>query len=85
MALRLQYPVERIVLAVPDIKALESKLIAAGYHLNAPIAQQAKYQCVGQVGDPDGDHGTGERILSERFAGFNDGNRLLSKRNFPCR
>jgi catechol 2,3-dioxygenase-like lactoylglutathione lyase family enzyme len=47
----------RIVLAVPDVKALEAKLIAAGYHLNAPIAEQAKYHvAVGQLEDPDGNH-----------------------------
>jgi catechol 2,3-dioxygenase-like lactoylglutathione lyase family enzyme len=47
----------RIVLAVPDIKALEARLIAAGYHLSAPIAQQAKYHvAVGQLEDPDGNH-----------------------------
>jgi catechol 2,3-dioxygenase-like lactoylglutathione lyase family enzyme len=47
----------RIILAVPDIKALETKLIAAGYHLSAPIAQQPKYHvAVGQLEDPDGNH-----------------------------
>ncbi len=47
----------RIILAVPDIKALEAKLIAAGYHLSAPIAQQPKYHvAVGQLEDPDGNH-----------------------------
>jgi catechol 2,3-dioxygenase-like lactoylglutathione lyase family enzyme len=47
----------RIVLAVPDIKALEAKLIAAGYKLNAPIAEQPKYHvAVGLLQDPDGNH-----------------------------
>jgi catechol 2,3-dioxygenase-like lactoylglutathione lyase family enzyme len=47
----------RIILAVPDIVALEAKLVAAGYHLNAPIAQQPKYHvAVGQLDDPDGNH-----------------------------
>jgi predicted enzyme related to lactoylglutathione lyase len=47
----------RIVLAVPDVKALEAKLTAAGYHLNAPIAEQPKYHvAVGLVDDPDGNH-----------------------------
>jgi predicted enzyme related to lactoylglutathione lyase len=47
----------RIILAVPDIKALETKLIAAGYHLNAPITEMAKYHvAVGQLEDPDGNH-----------------------------
>jgi hypothetical protein len=45
----------RLILAVPDIKALGAKLIAAGYHLEAPIAQQAAYHvAVGQLQDPDG-------------------------------
>jgi predicted enzyme related to lactoylglutathione lyase len=47
----------RIVLAVPDVKALEAKLTGAGYHLSAPIAEQPKYHvAVGQVDDPDGNH-----------------------------
>jgi catechol 2,3-dioxygenase-like lactoylglutathione lyase family enzyme len=47
----------RIILAVPDIKALEAKLNAAGYHLSAPIAQQPNYHvAVGQLQDPDGNH-----------------------------
>ena len=47
----------RLILAVPDIKALEVKLNAAGYHLSAPIAEQAKYHvAVGQLEDPDGNH-----------------------------
>jgi predicted enzyme related to lactoylglutathione lyase len=47
----------RIVLAVPDIKALEAKLVAAGYHLNAPIVENPKYHVsVGQLDDPDGNH-----------------------------
>lgn len=47
----------RLILAVPDIKALEAKLAAAGYHLSAPIAEQAKYHvAVGQLEDPDGNH-----------------------------
>jgi catechol 2,3-dioxygenase-like lactoylglutathione lyase family enzyme len=47
----------RLILAVPDIKALEVRLVAAGYHLSAPIAEQAKYHvAVGQLEDPDGNH-----------------------------
>jgi catechol 2,3-dioxygenase-like lactoylglutathione lyase family enzyme len=47
----------RIILAVPDIKALEAKLNAAGYHLSAPIAQQPKFHvAVAQLEDPDGNH-----------------------------
>ena len=47
----------RLVLAVPDLKALEANLIAAGYHLTAPIGEQVKYHvAVGQLEDPDGNH-----------------------------
>jgi predicted enzyme related to lactoylglutathione lyase len=47
----------RIILAVPDVKALEAKLVAAGYHLSSPIAEQPKYHvAVGQLEDPDGNH-----------------------------
>ena len=47
----------RIVLAVPDIKALESRLTAAGYHLDGPISEQPKYQVItGVLRDPDGNH-----------------------------
>jgi lactoylglutathione lyase len=47
----------RIILAVPDIMALEAKLNAAGYRLRAPIAQQPTYHvAVGQLDDPDGNH-----------------------------
>lgn len=52
-----QPSLHRLVLAVPDLKALETKLIGAGYHLKAPIAEQAKYHvAVGQLDDPDGNH-----------------------------
>ena len=47
----------RLIRAVPDIKALEVRLNAAGYHLSAPIAEQPKYHvAVGQLEDPDGNH-----------------------------
>jgi catechol 2,3-dioxygenase-like lactoylglutathione lyase family enzyme len=47
----------RLILAVPDVKVLEAKLVAAGYHLSAPIAEQPKYHvAVGQLEDPDGNH-----------------------------
>ena len=50
-------PLSRVILAVPDLKALETQLIAAGYHLSAPIMEQAKYHvAVGQLEDPDGNH-----------------------------
>ena len=45
----------RIILAVPDLKALEARLIAAGYKLKAPIVEIAQYKvAVGHVEDPDG-------------------------------
>jgi catechol 2,3-dioxygenase-like lactoylglutathione lyase family enzyme len=48
-------PLSRIILSVPDLKALETQLTAAGYHLDAPIAEQPKYHvAVGQLKDPDG-------------------------------
>jgi predicted enzyme related to lactoylglutathione lyase len=47
----------RIVLAVPDIKALVSRLTAAGYHLDAPLTEQPTYHVVtGMLQDPDGNH-----------------------------
>jgi catechol 2,3-dioxygenase-like lactoylglutathione lyase family enzyme len=47
----------RVILAVPDLKALETRLTAAGYHLNGPINDMAKYHvAVGQMEDPDGNH-----------------------------
>jgi catechol 2,3-dioxygenase-like lactoylglutathione lyase family enzyme len=47
----------RVILAVPDVKALEAKLVAAGYRLSSPIAEQPKYHvAVGQLEDPDGNH-----------------------------
>ena len=50
-------PLSRIILAVPDLKALGARLVAAGYHLSAPIMEQAKYHvAVGQLEDPDGNH-----------------------------
>jgi catechol 2,3-dioxygenase-like lactoylglutathione lyase family enzyme len=52
-----QASLHRLVLAVPDLKAVEAALIAAGYRLKGPIAEQAKYHvAVGQVDDPDGNH-----------------------------
>jgi catechol 2,3-dioxygenase-like lactoylglutathione lyase family enzyme len=45
----------RVVLAVPDVKALETRLAAAGYHLDRPITEEPKYHvAVGLVRDPDG-------------------------------
>jgi catechol 2,3-dioxygenase-like lactoylglutathione lyase family enzyme len=50
-------PLSRIILSVPDLKALEAQLTAAGYHLDGPIVEQPKYHvAVGQLKDPDGNH-----------------------------
>ena len=50
-------PLSRIILAVPDLKALDARLTAAGYHLKTPIAEQPKYHvAVGQLEDPDANH-----------------------------
>lgn len=47
----------RIVLAVPDVKALAEKLMAAGYPLAHPINDESKFHViVGLVDDPDGNH-----------------------------
>jgi lactoylglutathione lyase len=45
----------RVILAVPDLKALEARLKSAGYHLKGPINEQPKYHvAVGMLEDPDG-------------------------------
>lgn len=45
----------RVILAVPDLKALAARLTAAGYSLRAPVAEQAgRHVLVGLVADPDG-------------------------------
>jgi predicted enzyme related to lactoylglutathione lyase len=47
----------RVVLAVPDVKAVEARLTAAGYHLDRPIVEETQYHvAVGMVQDPDGNH-----------------------------
>ena len=47
----------RVILAVPDVKALQAKLEAAGYHLSAPLNEEAKFHVtVGMLEDPDGNH-----------------------------
>jgi predicted enzyme related to lactoylglutathione lyase len=47
----------RIVLAVPDLKALQAQLAAAGYQLDGEIHEIAQYHvAVGQLEDPDGNH-----------------------------
>jgi predicted enzyme related to lactoylglutathione lyase len=47
----------RIILAVPDVKALADRLKAAGYNLSAPINEETKFHVVvGMLQDPDGNH-----------------------------
>ena len=67
--LMLQYPktagtqlpirgaLNRIVLNVPDLKALETQLKSAGYQLKGKINEMAQYKvAVAHVEDPDGNH-----------------------------
>ena len=47
----------RIGLMVPDLKALEAQLKAAGYQLKGPINEMKQYRvAVAHVEDPDGNH-----------------------------
>jgi catechol 2,3-dioxygenase-like lactoylglutathione lyase family enzyme len=47
----------RIALIVPDLKALQDQLKAAGYPLKGPINEMAQYRVsVAHVEDPDGNH-----------------------------
>ncbi len=45
----------RVILAVPDLRALEARLVAAGYHFKSPITELPKYRLsVAQLEDPGG-------------------------------
>jgi predicted enzyme related to lactoylglutathione lyase len=45
----------RVILAVPDLKALDARLTAAGFHLNGKINEMPQYKvAVAMVQDPDG-------------------------------
>jgi predicted enzyme related to lactoylglutathione lyase len=47
----------RVILDVPDLKALESQLKANGYSLKGPISEIAQYhRAVALLDDPDGNH-----------------------------
>jgi predicted enzyme related to lactoylglutathione lyase len=47
----------RVILAVPDLKALDARLTAVGYHLSGKINDVAQYHvAVGMVQDPDGNY-----------------------------
>lgn len=48
---------QRVILAVPDLKLLETQLKAAGYQLTGKINELPQYHtAVGQLEDPDGNH-----------------------------
>jgi predicted enzyme related to lactoylglutathione lyase len=48
---------QRVILAVPDLKALEGQLKSAGYQLQGKINEMAQYHtAVAQLEDPDGNH-----------------------------
>ena len=50
-------PTQRVILDVPDLKALESRLKSNGYQLDAPIYENPQYHyAVGHMNDPDGNH-----------------------------
>ncbi len=50
-------PTQRVILNVPDLKALESQLKANGYQLDGPIYENPQYHyAVGHMNDPDGNH-----------------------------
>ena len=47
----------RVILAVPDLKALQGQLESAGYPLDGPIREIAQYKvAIANVADPDGNH-----------------------------
>ena len=50
-------PTQRVILDVPDLKALEAQLQGNGYQLKGPIHELPQYHTsVGQLEDPDGNH-----------------------------
>jgi predicted enzyme related to lactoylglutathione lyase len=50
-------PTQRVILDVPDLKALETQLQANGYQLKGPIHEIPQYHTsVAQLEDPDGNH-----------------------------
>lgn len=45
----------RVILAVPDLKALEARIVAAGYRLSSPVRGNTQHHVmVAEVADPDG-------------------------------
>ena len=50
-------PAQRVILDVPDLKALESQLKASGYQLDGPINENLQHHdAVAHINDPDGNH-----------------------------
>src|SRR5579862_1518844 len=50
-------PTQRVILDVPDLRALESQLKANGYQLDGAINENPQHHyAVGQINDPDGNH-----------------------------
>jgi catechol 2,3-dioxygenase-like lactoylglutathione lyase family enzyme len=47
----------RVVLAVPDVKALVARLAAAGYQIKGKVNENSQYRVtIAQLEDPDGNH-----------------------------
>jgi predicted enzyme related to lactoylglutathione lyase len=56
-ALPVRGELSRILLQVPDLKALEAQLNANGYKLTAPIKEMMQHRvAVAHIVDPDGNH-----------------------------
>ena len=50
-------PLNRIILNVPDVKALVAQLTAAGYQINGTVREIAQYRvAIAMLQDPDGNH-----------------------------
>lgn len=50
-------PLNRLVLAVPDVKALVARLNAAGYQIKGTVNENMQYRVVvAHLEDPDGNH-----------------------------
>jgi len=56
-ALPIRGSLSRVILMVPDLKALEAQLKSAGYQLKGPINEMKQYKVsVAHIEDPDGNH-----------------------------
>jgi predicted enzyme related to lactoylglutathione lyase len=50
-------PLNRIILNVPDLKALVARLSAAGYKINGTVRENAQYRvAIAMLQDPDGNY-----------------------------